>query len=370
MRPVNAREDLPYWVALNLALADNTRILQKITAHFPSIIEAFTAPLEEFSRLGIEKRWVNKITSAPILEKSYKEIERCKKNGYTILTFGDTRYPERLREIFDPPPVLYCGGMVEALAMPAVAVVGARKPSAYGRAVTERLASDLAERGLIIVSGLARGIDSFAHWGALREGKTIAVLGSGLENVYPRENRNLNKKIMERGTVITEFPLRSSPLGFHFPMRNRIISGLSVAVVVVEATKRSGSLITGRLALEQNREVMAVPGNITSELSQGTNLLIKNGAKAVESWRDVVEEFPSPLRERIFEAKPSIKPFPALSEQEKALLKFLPSDSLTHIDEIIEAKRLSVSEVLTLLLSLELKDMISQRPGNYYYRKL
>jgi DNA processing protein len=254
---------------------------------------------------------------------------------------------------------------------PAVSVVGARKPSPYGRAVAERLARDLASRGLVIVSGLARGVDSIAHWGALEGGKTVAVLGSGLENIYPRENRALFEKIIEQGAVVSEFPPKSPPLGFHFPLRNRIISGLSYAVVVVEATKKSGSLISARLALEQNREVMAVPGNITSELSLGTNLLIQAGAKLVESWEDVVEELPSPLKEQLLNQKEEeMEERPSMSEQEKRVFEHLKPDSLTHVDELVDETEFSVSETLSFLLNLELKGLIYQRPGKYFQRRL
>jgi DNA processing protein len=249
--------------------------------------------------------------------------------------------------------------------------VGARKPTTYGRAVADKLGRDLAEAGLTVVSGMARGIDSIAHWGAVKKGQTVAVLGSGLENVYPRENRKLMDKIMEKGAVISEFPLTSPPLGFHFPQRNRIICGLSLATVVVEATKKSGSLITARLALEQNREVMAVPGNITSERSTGANWLIKNGAKAVENWEDVVEEFPPPLRERLLSRKTAIKEkSPKLDKKEEKVFSYLKPDEGRHIDEILETCRLSVSEALSLLLNLELKGLIIQLPGKYFQRKL
>ncbi len=253
---------------------------------------------------------------------------------------------------------------------PSVSIVGSRKPSSYGRAVVLRLAEELASRGIVVISGLARGIDATAHLGALKGGKTIAVLGSGLENIYPRENRPLFERIVEDGAVVSEFPAQSPPLGFHFPIRNRIISGLSLAVVVVEAAKRSGSLITARLALEQNREVMAVPGNITSELSQGTNWLIKSGAKPVESWEDVAEEFPSPLKEQILSPKEGKKrKLPSMNSDEKFLFGLLQPDSTIHIDEILEKSDFSVSEALSTLLSLELKGLVLQNPGKYFQRR-
>jgi DNA processing protein len=237
--------------------------------------------------------------------------------------------------------------------------------------VAEKLASDLAERGLVVISGLACGIDATAHWGALRTGSTAAVLGSGLNVVYPRENRKLWEKIAEQGVVVTEYPLGSKPLGHHFPLRNRIISGLALAVVVVEATRKSGSLITARLALEQNREVLAVPGNITSELSRGANWLIKSGARLVEGWEDVIEELPAPWSEELRGKMPERPtPLPALTAAEKSLLNLLRPDELRHVDELVDGTRLSVSEVLVHLLSLELKGCVSPRPGQYYQRKM
>ncbi|MFQ5721631.1 MAG: DNA-processing protein DprA, partial [Candidatus Aminicenantales bacterium] len=209
-----------------------------------------------------------------------------------------------------------------------------------------------------------------AHRGALRAGRTVAVLGSGLENIYPKENRKLFKKITEEGTVISEFPLDSPPLGHHFPIRNRIISGLSLALVVVEASRKSGSLISARLALEYNREVMAVPGNVTSELSRGTNWLLKSGAKPVENWQDVVEELPSPLKEQILsKIKEKERKDVPLSPEENKIFMLLKPDSLTHIDEILEQTNYSTSEVLSIMLSLELKNVIFQSPGKYFQRR-
>ena len=364
-------EDLKYWIALNLVVADSLRSVKLLTQSFSTIRDIFESSKKDLVAIGLEEKKAEALCSSNLLVRAGHEIERLDKKGYYILTKEDKRYPEYLREIFDPPLVLYCAGKAEVLNGSAVSVVGARKPSPYGRAVAEKLASDLSSKGLVIVSGLARGIDSIAHWGALKGGKTIAVLGSGLGKIYPRENRHLFEKIVDNGMVLSEFPLDSPPLGYHFPLRNRIISGLSLATVVVEATRKSGSLITARLALEQNREVMAVPGSITSDLSLGTNWLIKNGAKLVEDWRDVVEELPLPLREAILskEKKERKKP-PSLNPDEKKVYDELDIDTLTSVDELVERCRLSVSEILSSLLSLELKDLITQMPGKFFQRKL
>ena len=359
------------WLALNLALWDSLKLMGKALGRFSSPAEAFRASHFELLGLGFDEERAKRFKSPSLVSQADKEFDRLKKKGYSLVTFGDTEYPAYLREIFDPPCVLYCKGRLEMLQAPAVAIVGTRKPSPYGRAVAERLAEDLASRGVVVVSGLAVGIDSTAHWGALRGGQTIAVLGSGLENLYPKENRRLMDKIAENGTVVSEFPLDTEPFAGNFPRRNRIISGLAQAVVVVEAAEKSGSLITARFALDQDREVMAVPGNITSDLSRGANRLIKMGAKLVEGWEDVAEELPSPLRERLLaQREGETQPLPLMTDEETAVYRLLKTDELIHIDELSEQGRLSISELLVLLLNLEIKGLITQSPGKYYQRRM
>jgi len=359
-----------YWVAFNLVFAEKLKLAKKIYEHFPSLEEVFKAGKQELIALGANKEQAQRVASPGILDQASKEIERLERKNYSLLTLEDKEYPQYLREIFDPPYVLYYAGNIEVLKGPAVSIVGTRKPTPYGRAVAEKLAGDLASRGLVIVSGLARGIDSIVHWGALKGGQTVAVLGSGLENIYPRENKPLFENIKDKGVVISEFPLKAPPVGFHFPIRNRIISGLSMALVVVEAAKRSGTLISARLALEQNREVMAIPGTVTSDYSQGTNWLIKTGAKLVDTWEDVAEELPSPLKEKLLSQKEEKKSLPALKPEEKNVLDCLREDSQTHIDELVEKTEFSVSELLAILLNLELKGLISQSPGKYFQRRI
>jgi DNA processing protein len=359
------------WVALNLVLSDCLRAAQRVVAHFPLLGDAFRAPVKELQSLGVEEEKARELTSPSLFKRVAETLSWLDKKGHFLLTMDDPEYPDVLKEVFDPPYILYGAGRPETLREPSIAVVGARRPTPYGRAVAERLGRDLAASGLVVVSGLARGIDSIAHWGALESGRTVAVLGSGLDDVYPPENKGLFRKIAERGAVITEFPPRMPPLGFHFPLRNRVISGLSLATLVVEATRRSGSLITARLALEQNRDVMAVPGNLTSELSRGANWLIKSGAKLVETWEDVVEELPSPLRERLLSPKAEEKrTMPAMSPEERSVFDRLSAATLTHIDELVEATDASVSEMLGLLLSLELKGLVRQVPGKHFQRSL
>lgn len=359
------------WVALNLVLSEDLRAAKKIVEYFPGLADIFRASPKDLIALGLKEEEAQELSSPGLMEKASRVLAKVRKKDYSVLTLEDEEYPDSLREIFDPPFVIYCAGRPEVLKEPAVSVVGSRNPTPYGRAVAEKLAQDLAASGLVVVSGMARGIDSIAHWGALKEGKTVAVLGSGLENIYPKENKSLFGKIAEGGAVVSEFPPDSPPLGFHFPLRNRIISGLSLAVVVVEASRKSGSLITARLGLEQNREIMAVPGNVTADLSQGANWLIKTGAKLVETWEDVIEELPCLLRERFLSRKKEEKKrLPEMSPAEKKLFDGLKADELTHIDELVERNDVSVSEILTILLNLELKGLVHQAPGKYFQRSL
>ncbi len=359
------------WLAFNLALAEWPALARAVLDRYPTPDDAFAAPLIELRALGFDDDLAGRFLSPGLRDQAQKEFDRLGKNGYSLLTFADIEYPIFLKEVFDPPYVLYCAGRTEALQGPAIAIVGTRRPSPYGRAVAERLAEDLASRGLTIVSGMARGIDAIAHGGALKGGRTIAVLGSGLMNVYPPENRRLFARIAESGAVVTEFPLDAGPLGFHFPLRNRVISGLALGVVVVEAADKSGSLITAGLALEQNREVMAVPGNVTSALSRGAHWLIKKGAALVEGWEDVAEALPSPFREAVLAERPGeTRPLPLLSEEEAAVLGRLAPDEAVSIDELTERCGRTVSELLALLLSLEIKGAVKAAPGKRYLRSL
>ena len=292
------------FLALNLALWDRMVWIKRVLSLFSDPVEAFRIPVGEWPALGIPPHIASRLTESGLLDRAVKEFDRSREKGYSLLTLGDVAYPPLLREIFDPPCVLYCYGRPNVLESPAVAVVGSRRPTPYGRGMAERLARDLAERGVTVASGLAIGIDAAAHEGALAGGRTIAVLGSGLDVPYPKSNRKLFDRIAGKGAVISEFPLGTEPLAANFPRRNRIISGLAWALVVVEAAEKSGSLISAGFALEQGREVLAVPGNVTSELSRGTNGLIKDGAKLDETWEDVAEELPPPLREILLAQRP------------------------------------------------------------------
>lgn len=365
-------EEILERLTFHMIFYKNPGAWRRVRQMFANPGEVFQAGQVELEKLNLPRSVIKEVVSGKAIEKASQELEKIKQKRYIFLSFEDPGYPELLREIADPPPFLYCSGKIDALTQPAVAVVGSRKPSPYGKLVAERLSHDLASRGCVIVSGLAAGIDAIAHWGALSAGRTVAVLGSGLDVIYPRENRRLAEKIMDNGIVISEFPLGTKPLRENFPMRNRIISGLSLGVIVVEAARRSGSLISARFALDQNREVMAVPGNVTNEMSKGSNGLIKDGAKLVEDWQDVADGLPSPWREKLLaqndDKMENIQVL--LSQEEKRLLDLVPADDCIHIDELLDKTDYSSSGLLAVLLDLELKEVVVQRTGKYYQRRV
>jgi len=301
-----------------------------------------------------------------------------------VLILDDGSYPQLLREIADPPITLYVKGDWQAcFDAPSVAVIGSRKCSTYGENAPEMISRDLAKAGLCIVSGLARGIDSAAHRAVVRAGgRTVAVLGTGIDAIYPKENTKLVDQILASGgAVVSQFPLGTPPLKDNFPYRNRIISGLSLGVVIVEASERSGSLITARLATEQNREVMAVPGNITSRNSFGTNFLIKSGAKLVQQWQDVVSELPQeiaasilpPRMERPGEEGQLSRPaelMPAgLTTNEGKVWSLLSADENVHIDSLLDASGLSFGDLNAALVGLDIRDLVRVLPGKHYARR-
>lgn len=293
------------------------------------------------------------------------EIEKLNKSGIKVISLDDSEYPPALRQIFDPPKILYLRGNTEVLTKPMFAIVGARKASHYGLTVAEHIAGELAKVGLCIVSGMARGIDTSAHKGALGVGKpTVAVLGCGVDVVYPRENKGIMDKIIENGAVISEFPLGTAPMAGNFPQRNRVISGLAKGIMVVEAADKSGSLITADFALEQGRDVFAVPGQITNPLNKGAHRLIKQGAKLVEEARDVLEELGYDVS---FLEQHGPKPEEDLTGNEKMIYNII-SDVPISSETIIDKAGLSSSEVLSSLLMMEMKGVVKQLPGQCYVR--
>lgn len=301
------------------------------------------------------------------------EIKRLPTIHASVITLQDPVYPPRLKAIADPPPFLYVTGELQRADHQAVAVVGSRKASAAGRVFTEELSCELASLGLTVVSGMARGIDAAAHRGALKgNGRTVAVMGCGLDQTYPPEHASLRKDVEANGAVIADLPLGSSPQGYHFPRRNRIISGMCLGVIVTEATLKSGSLITARLAIDQGREVFAVPGFVKAETSRGPNSLIKQGAKMVENVEDVIEELLPQLnediRQRLMRRAPSPSSAPSVADEREALVYDLLTWDGVHIDALIEKSGLSAAEVSVLLLSLELKGLLRHLPGHSYIR--
>jgi DNA processing protein len=312
-----------------------------------------------------------------------EEWARVAAQGATVVSFGCAEYPERLKEIYDPPPVLWVRGDASLLSRPSIAVVGTRHPTPYGAGVAEMLARDLAVRRLLIVSGMARGIDSCAHRGALAARMpTVAVWGTGIDVVYPKENKKLAEEILATGgAIVSEVPMGTFPAPQNFPRRNRILSGLSIAVLVVEAGENSGTRVTARCAAEQNRDLFAVPGNVTSKGSWTPNTLIKQGAKLVATWEDVWEDLPSQVRleleagapaESKSETTASLLPDPVLRPQEAMVLEVLHSDESLQIDEILELleTQLTSSEVFTALFELEITGRVRSMPGKNYVRTM
>lgn len=373
------------WIALNMTPGVGPRVAARLLERFGSAEGVFGAARSELERLRLRPETVESIALKDRHVAAGEELARVGgMDGAELLILDDGAYPPLLREIADPPVTLYVRGAWRAcLEAPCAGLVGSRRASTYGQNVAHSLARELAARGVTIVSGLARGIDAAAHRGALEAGgRTVAVLGTGLDEVYPRDHRRLAAEMLERGgALVTQFPLGTPPVSENFPYRNRIISGLSLGVVVVEASELSGSLITARLALEQGREVYAVPGNITSRNSFGTNYLIKSaGAKLVQTWQDVAAEFPAEIAARLLPPEPKAEgkgrgpkepALPAdLSEQERAVLKLLATDEAAHVDALSERTRLPVHELSGVLLALELRELVRQLPGKCFVRRL
>ena len=365
-------DNLKYLLALSfIDRAGN--MISRLLAAFHSPKAVFEAGISDLAAAAqIPPTKAKKIKEFDAWDNVEDEIEKAKNSNVRIITLFDKEYPESLRHIDNAPSILYLKGNIIEEDCFAVAIVGSRLMSDYGRKIAADLASDLASSGLTIVSGMARGVDTVSHRGALRAGgRSIAVLGCGLDICYPSENKELMNSLSASGCVMSEFPLGTPPVRENFPRRNRIISGLSLGVLVVEAASRSGSLITARFALEQGKEIFAIPGNITSSKSEGTNNLIKNGAKPVHSAEDIIEEL-SP------QIKGLLRPLTAsvigrgqsggleINSEEKAICNILGSGS-KHIDHISRELRISPARLSGVLLGLEMKGIIGQTEGNNFY---
>ncbi len=321
--------------------------------------------------MSVPYRIARELNSSEAQERAEEEWERACSLGIQIIDIRDSSYPSLLLETYDPPVVLYVRSSGWDPARPHVAVVGARRATAYGVNCATEMARNLATRGIVVVSGLARGIDTAAHRGALSEGDTVAVCGTGLDRVYPSENRELGESIVANGAQLSEFPLGTPPLPANFPLRNRILAGMTIGTIVVEAGERSGSLITARLALEANREVFAVPGPIFSPLSVGPHLLIRQGACLVANWQDVVEELGEKVVESLDAARgDSGPPEPVLTDPQQRVRDALSASEETAIDTLLTELDLPQSEIYSALFELELTGIVKQLPGDRFVLRL
>lgn len=343
--------------------------LQGLLTAFGSAEKAWEAPAQALQAVpGISTGMAQAMRRFPRARVLREDKARVARAGVRVIVWGDAEYPPRLQEIASAPPILYLRGTVEPGDATGVAIVGARHATAYGEGVAHELAVELSRRGLTIVSGLARGIDAAAHRGALEAGgRTLAVLGSGLDEIYPPEHRGLADEVASHGAVLSEFPLGTAPLRLHFPRRNRIISGLSLGVIVVEAGVGSGALITAHHALEQGREVFAVPGRVHARYSEGCNRLIKAGAKLVETWEDVLSELVPQLRHRGLRREAAPPP-PLLTAAEERVFDILAEGPL-HIDALILRADLPGGRVASALVGLEMKGLVRQLRGKMFERR-
>ncbi|MDP3047798.1 MAG: DNA-processing protein DprA [Chloroflexota bacterium] len=355
-------DDLKYWVGFNLVNGVGPVRFRRLLDVFGTAREAWNASAATLTAAGMDPRCVESILAVRARANLDRHLERIAQRGITLLTWDDEDYPRQLKNIHSPPPLIYVQGKLAPQDEIAVAVVGTRRLTVYGRECTMQLAGELGRHSITVVSGLAKGVDTMAHRGALEAGgRTIAVLGTGLDVVYPPENARLADEIAQRGALITDYPLGTQPEAGNFPPRNRLISGLSLGVVIVEAGDKSGALITCDYALEQGREVFAVPGNITSRMSVGTNRLIQQGAKLVTRVEDIVEE----LNLGMVAEQLVMRDVLPENDQEAALLRSLTTEP-THVDEIVRASGLPVSEVSATLTMMELKGMVRQVGGMNY----
>jgi len=363
-------DNLRPWFYLKSIPGVGNLLGKRLIDHFKSPQNIFRAPEDELLKIeGVTRRHVSAIKTHKMPAWVDAELDLAGRRGYRIITLTDSNYPGLLRQIPDPPPFLYVHGRLDP--SPAkLAIVGSRNATGYGLTTTRSLSASLASLGIVIVSGMARGIDTAAHEGALSGGgETVAVLGSGLERIYPAENEKLFHRISETGAVVSEFALMTEPEGHNFPLRNRIISGMSLGTVVVEATRKSGSLITARLAADQNREVFAVPGSIQSFKSSGTHTLIKQGAKLVEHAQDIVEELAPILRLNGLPGaghplKPTAKPALLADDETRVYEAIGPYPK--HIDELVREISMEPGRLSSILLKLELEGLVQQLPGKFF----
>jgi DNA processing protein len=375
------RDEELHWIALRMVPGLGLRKAGLLVAKFKTPQSIFRASRSELEAVGLSGGIAQTISSGCTFEDAVDQQQKMLDTGATLISLTDPRYPPRLRDIFDPPVVLFARGRIELLQTVMLGIVGTRRPTPYGLAAAERLSADLSQAQLTITSGMASGIDTAAHKAVLAvKGNTIAVLGCGVDLVYPAENRKLASDLAAGGLLVSEFPMSAPPFPQNFPIRNRIISGMSAGVLVVEGAQYSGSSITAKLAMDQGREVFAVPGNITSKMSWGPNLLIKQGAKLVQEWNDVIVELlPEDRRRLIANGQrqllgDSVKEENGLPEGPQAivgreLLARLKPDLPIHLDALLETLEYhSSSEVIAALFELEMLGLVRQLPGKNFVK--
>ncbi|HME12954.1 MAG TPA: DNA-processing protein DprA [Candidatus Acidoferrum sp.] len=351
-----------------------SRLSARLLKRFESPEGIFRATLTQLESCNLPAEVAQSIVKKEAFKRAEKELAAIRGiPNCTLLNWSDPEYPQNLLQIYDPPVLLYVRGDVQMLNRPSISIVGTRRPTLYGTQMAERIGRDLAVRGLVIVSGMARGIDAIGHQGALAaNGSAIGVLGTGIDVCYPKENKKLFEKVLERGAILSEFPTRTHPAPENFPIRNRIVAGMPLGVVVVEGAEHSGSLITARLGMEFGREVFGVPGNVTQAVSFAPNQLIKQGAKLVTGAEDVIDELPTPVRAALAKMEQpqaeqrNLLASEALDASEKTIFLLLNVDNPTPIDDIVERSGLHSSEVLATLFNLEMKSIVRQWPGKQF----
>jgi DNA processing protein len=365
------------WLALTLTPGIAARLSARLLREFGSPENVFRASLTALEACNLPAPAAQAIFKKQLFWRAEKEADAVRRIGCRIVNWNEPEFPQSLLQIYDPPVLLYVRGDASILNLPSIGIVGTRRPTVYGTQMAERMGRDLAKRGLTIVSGLARGVDAVAHQGATAVGgRAIGVLGTGIDVCYPKENKKLFEKVLERGAIISELPTGSHPAPENFPVRNRIIAGMPLGVLIVEGKQYSGSLITARLAMEFGREVFGVPGNVTQEVSFAPNQLIKQGAKLVTNAEDVIEELPTPIRAALVQAEAldseqrNLLVAEDLSPTQKKVYELLSTEAPRHIDDIVETSGLNSSEVLATLFELEMKGIIRQLPGKQFSKVL
>ncbi len=386
--PTLTSDDELHWLAIRVTPGLGTRTAVQLIERFRTPQAILRAPRSEIEAAGVSAGLARSIHSGCAFDEAVTQQQKLVEAGAVLIPLTDPRYPARLREIFDPPPMLFARGRVDLLASLMLGIVGTRRPTVYGTQAATRLAKDLAVAGLTIASGMARGIDSAAHKAVLEVGgKTVAVFGCGVDQIYPAENRKLAEQLAQSGLIVSEFPMGMPAFPQNFPVRNRVISGMSVGVLVVEGGEYSGSAITAKLAAEQNREVFAVPGNITSKMSWGPNLLIKQGAKLVQEWNDVVVELKpqdrrwlsdqvrKQLNLQMPDADGTNSPvessidFGPMTGVARAVLGALKTDAPVALDHLVETlEGITPSEIIAVLFELEMAGLVRQLPGKSFLK--